>query len=135
MKIGIEEIIHCAHKLKMKDKNHPCGRLHGHSYRVIVEIEGDQDNHSVTNNTDMLVEFGDLKRAIRVYDHQYLNNMTLLGKKILKNPTVENFAKWILHDICMSVVNKYMTVKVRIYETEDCWAEVIRKAKFPLMDK
>lgn len=70
--------------------NHPgrCRRLHGHSYRFIVEIEGE-----IEPVQGMVLDFGDLdalvERAVLARcDHYHLNDF-------IENPTAEWIAVWI----------------------------------------
>lgn len=68
---------------------HPgkCGRLHGHSYRLVVTVA-----RAVDPTTGLAIDFGDLKRIVErevvaVLDHAYLND-------VMDNPTAENIAVW-----------------------------------------
>ncbi len=78
-----------AHRLPRVPEGHKCARLHGHSYRVEVHVEGPVDPDS-----GMVVDFADIKAAFRPLserlDHFYLNDV-----EGLENPTSENLAKWI----------------------------------------
>ena len=78
-----------AHRLPNVPEGHKCRRLHGHSYRVEIHVEGKLDRH-----TGMVIDFADLKAAFQPYwqqlDHNYLNE--IVG---LDNPTAENLAMWI----------------------------------------
>ena len=69
---------------------HPgaCSRLHGHSYRFIVELEGPIDGYS-----GMVIDFGDLdlvvkERVLDLVDHRHWNDR-------LENPTAEWISVWI----------------------------------------
>jgi len=78
-----------AHQLPNVPEGHKCGRLHGHSYRVLIHVGGDVDAVS-----GWVMDFGDIKRAFQPLheqlDHHYLNEV-----EGLKNPTSENLARWI----------------------------------------
>jgi 6-pyruvoyltetrahydropterin/6-carboxytetrahydropterin synthase len=78
----------CAHKLEGMPEGHQCGRLHGHSYRGSVTFVG--TNLDTTGFLIDLTWLGFLKEK---YDHRYLNEV------MSSNPTVENFARAILHDL------------------------------------
>ena len=67
-----------AHRLE----GHPkCGRLHGHSYRVIFELQAEDLNE----NDRMVLDYADLdpiKQFIdNTLDHRYLVGLELLGLK------------------------------------------------------
>jgi 6-pyruvoyltetrahydropterin/6-carboxytetrahydropterin synthase len=78
-----------AHRLPHVPDGHKCGRLHGHSYRVTVHVEGEVDP-----STGMVMDFADIKAAvapvIERLDHYYLNEV-----EGLDNPTSENLALWL----------------------------------------
>jgi 6-pyruvoyltetrahydropterin/6-carboxytetrahydropterin synthase len=78
-----------AHRLPNVPDGHKCARLHGHSYRVIVNVTG-----PVGEETGWVMDFGDLKDAFcplaQQLDHYYLNEVPGL-----ENPTSENLARWI----------------------------------------
>lgn len=81
--------IEAAHRLPNLPAEHKCSRLHGHSFRVEIHIEGDVDPE-----LGWVMDFADLKQAFRpLYeqlDHHYLNEIPGL-----ENPTSENLACWI----------------------------------------
>ena len=78
-----------AHRLPHVPQGHKCGRLHGHSFRVVLHVEG-----SVEPESGWLMDFAELKEHFApLYDrldHHYLNE---IGG--LENPTSENIARWI----------------------------------------
>lgn len=78
-----------AHHLPRVPEGHKCRRLHGHSYRVEVEVEGEVDPE-----TGWLVDYAEIKAAFaplhEALDHRYLNEVAGL-----ENPTSENLARWI----------------------------------------
>lgn len=78
-----------AHHLPHVPKGHKCGRLHGHSFMVRLEITGEVDPH-----TGWIMDFAELKAAFKPtydrLDHYYLNDIPGL-----ENPTSEVLAKWI----------------------------------------
>ncbi|MFA7278420.1 MAG: 6-carboxytetrahydropterin synthase QueD [Candidatus Gracilibacteria bacterium] len=64
-----------------------CERLHGHSYKLEVTVEGD------VGENDMVIDFGILKRIVvrRVIDkldHHHLNDL-------FENPSAERVCEWI----------------------------------------
>jgi 6-pyruvoyltetrahydropterin/6-carboxytetrahydropterin synthase len=78
-----------AHWLPTFPEGHKCRRLHGHSFRVEIVVEGD-----VPPQQGYLVDFGDVKAAIAPVrdqlDHRCLNDI-----EGLENPTSEVLAAWL----------------------------------------
>lgn len=89
MQIFKEFRIEAAHRLPQVPPTHKCARLHGHSFRIGVYVEG-----PVGATTGWVMDFADVAAAMApVYaalDHHYLNDI-----EGLENPTSENLAMWI----------------------------------------
>lgn len=89
MEIFRQFTFEAAHRLPNVPDGHKCARLHGHSYRVEVELTGPVDP-----GYGWVQCFGDLKAAfdplIAQLDHSLLNDIDGL-----ENPTSENLAVWI----------------------------------------
>jgi 6-pyruvoyltetrahydropterin/6-carboxytetrahydropterin synthase len=89
MEIFREFTFEAAHRLPHVPEGHKCARLHGHSYRVELHVQG-----AVGVDTGWVMDFADLKDAFRPLhdqlDHYYLNEVAGLD-----NPTSENLAHWI----------------------------------------
>jgi 6-pyruvoyltetrahydropterin/6-carboxytetrahydropterin synthase len=78
-----------AHRLPNVPQDHKCARLHGHSYRVAVHVEGATDEKA-----GWVMDFADISRVMKPVlaqlDHYYLNEVDGL-----ENPTSEVVARWI----------------------------------------
>ncbi len=78
-----------AHWLPTFPEGHKCRRLHGHSFRVEVVIEG-----VVDPDRGYLLDYGEISEAVeplrRRLDHYLLNEI-----EGLEIPTSEALAKWI----------------------------------------
>lgn len=113
MRIKTERKFSAAHRLPNYDGK--CSRLHGHTWKVEVAIEGEPDVE-----TGMLMDFVEIKNIIDDLDHQYLNDF-------INNPTVENIAKYILDHLARCQPRS--DFKIRVWETEDSFAEVDNQDK------
>lgn len=102
-----------AHRLPNLPPEHKCTRLHGHSYRVIVNVAGPVDP-----TLGWVMDFGDIKTAFRPIeaqlDHYYLNEV-----EGLENPTSENLAAWIW-DRLITPLPELTAVTVRETCTSGC---------------
>jgi len=82
-----------AHYLPNVPAGHKCGRLHGHSYRVILGLEG-----PLHPELGWVQDYGDVKAAFRPllerFDHICLNEIAGL-----ENPTAEMLAIYIFDQL------------------------------------
>lgn len=89
MEIFKDFTLEAAHRLPNVPPGHKCSRLHGHSFRIRIEVAGEPGAQ-----TGWIMDFGDLKAAFKpLYeqlDHHYLNDIPGL-----ENPTSEVLAMWI----------------------------------------
>jgi 6-pyruvoyltetrahydropterin/6-carboxytetrahydropterin synthase len=97
-----------AHKLP----HHPgkCKDLHGHSYRLVVSVEGPVDPRS-----GLAIDFSDLKaivvqHAVAKLDHKYVN-------ELIDNPTAEAMAVWIWDRLKPELPG---LAEVELWETRKC---------------
>jgi 6-pyruvoyltetrahydropterin/6-carboxytetrahydropterin synthase len=100
--------IEAAHLLPNVPRDHKCGRLHGHSFRIEIHLRG-----PVSNGTGWVIDFAEIKDAFEpLYnqlDHYYLNEV-----EGLSNPTSENLARWIWERLRPSLRG---LTKVVVHET------------------
>ena len=81
--------IEAAHRLPHVPEGHKCARMHGHSFRIDVHVEGPVDP-----KLGWVVDFADIKSAFAplfdAIDHRCLNDV-----EGLENPTSERLAMWV----------------------------------------
>ena len=77
-----------AQTLPNAPENHKCRRMHGHSFKVEISVEGEVDpapgwvyDHARISEA--------MKPLLQQLDHSYLNEIAGL-----ENPTIENMAAW-----------------------------------------
>ncbi len=110
MEIFCEFTLEAAHRLPHVPEGHKCSRLHGHSFRVAVHVEGE-----VGAARGWVCDFADVRAAFApvhdALDHRYLNEVAGLD-----NPTSERLAEWIwerlapdLPGLCQVVVRETCT--------------------------
>jgi 6-pyruvoyltetrahydropterin/6-carboxytetrahydropterin synthase len=97
-----------AHDLPTFPEGHKCRRLHGHSFRFDVVVEGEVDPAK-----GYLIDYGDIKAVcaplVQRLDHYYLNEI-----EGLSNPTSEVLAKWIYDRLKPKLP---LLAKIVVYET------------------
>ncbi len=94
-----------------------CARVHGHTYTLVVTVEGEPDD------TGMIIDFFDMKTIVKDtvitrLDHTYLNDF-------YDQPTVENVAADIFEtlDEAFKKTNAHL-YSVRLYEGDKSCVEV-----------
>ncbi|MCU0342406.1 MAG: 6-carboxytetrahydropterin synthase [Ignavibacterium sp.] len=111
-----------------------CKNIHGHSYKMIVEFEGELDKNQ------MVIDYYDVEKiinpVIEKLDHsfmvtkddktvlEFLENMN--SKKVVVdfNSTAENICTYLLSEIKKThLPSNISSVKVRVYETQFDYAE------------
>ena len=111
-----------------------CKNIHGHSYKMIVELEGK------LNEQGMILDFYELKKIVNPFveklDHSFLvysGDEELIiflekmdSKKIIVDfqSTVENIAGYFLGEISKNKFpSNISSLKVKVFETENVYAE------------
>lgn len=103
-----------AHKLPRVPAGHKCQRLHGHSFKVELSLEGPVDP-----DTGWFIDFAEIHTAWEplhnVLDHNYLNEV-----EGLENPTSEVLARWIWDRLRPTLPS---LTRVTLFETCDARCE------------
>jgi 6-pyruvoyltetrahydropterin/6-carboxytetrahydropterin synthase len=110
-----------------------CSRLHGHRWSVEVWIDGTPDE-----KTQILIDYNIIKNIINVYDHQVILNkedpmaevLSRFQTPVLTNgdPTSELLAVDIrdrLNTFCRENKMNARVAKIRVWESDGCYAEVL----------
>lgn len=115
-----------------------CAHPHGHNYVVYVTAEAEQ-----LDDVGRVIDFSVLKEEVggwvdTWWDHGFLLadadtalRAALAGAGNFKtfvmrdNPTAENMARYLLHNVCPVVLagKGVRVVQVRVEETENCYAD------------
>lgn len=132
MKISKEFKWEMGHRLPFHSGK--CKNIHGHTYKMRVEIEGDLDENG------MVMDYYDVSSAISPivdeFDHSFMvkeNDTDVLGfldklgsKKVVVpfETTAENITLFMLKKIKDRIASERIKrIKVRVYETEKTYAE------------
>ncbi len=106
-----------AHSLPNEECYGACSNLHGHTYRLTIEIEGD------INKYGWVMNFKDLKHIVKskvidVLDHSNIND-------IIAIPTAENMIIWIEKQIKDDFTQYNTKLKsIILYETSNSYAKI-----------
>jgi 6-pyruvoyltetrahydropterin/6-carboxytetrahydropterin synthase len=104
--------IESAHQLPNVPVGHKCGRMHGHSFQII--LHADQD----LKTRDMGIDYDHLDRVWQPI-HEELNFACLNDIPGLENPTSEVISSWIWHRLKPTLPELSW---VTVYETASCGA-------------
>lgn len=77
-----------AQTLPQAPAGHKCGKMHGHSFKVEISVEGEVDPASGWVYDHARIS-GAMRPLVALLDHAYLNDIPGL-----ENPTIENMAAW-----------------------------------------
>lgn len=81
--------IESARFLPHLNQNHPCSKMHGHSFKIILTLVSQLDP-----NKGWVLDYGEIQEKmtplLKRIDHQILNEV-----EGLENPTSELLCKWI----------------------------------------
>jgi|TARA_B100001250_G_scaffold411074_1_gene438878 6-pyruvoyltetrahydropterin/6-carboxytetrahydropterin synthase len=101
--------VESARSLPHLPDDHPCKKVHGHSFKITITING-----KVNENTGFVMDFSEIDSVFspihRMIDHTYLNEI-----KGLENPSSENLCRWIWSKLSSSLPG---LKKIEIKETE-----------------
>ncbi len=110
-----------AHQLTMVGEK--CENLHGHNWHIEVCVKGDK-----LNSAGVLVDFGDIKKAVKEVvkghlDHKFLNDLEMFANV---QPTSELIAVYIAQKV-QSILDQEKTKgikvsKVMAWESDDACA-------------
>lgn len=105
--------IESARFLPNLPKDHPCSRMHGHSFKIILTLKGEvdpklgwvMDYHEITKV---------MQPILKELDHRVLNEV-----QGLENPTSELLAKWI-YDRVIKQIKILTAVNISETPTTEC---------------
>ena len=81
--------VEAARSLPHLPDDHPCKRIHGHSFKITITVNG-----QINEDTGFVMDFSEIDSVFspihEMIDHAYLNEI-----KGLENPSSENLCHWI----------------------------------------
>lgn len=146
-KLHVEREIACSHRLNLHEGK--CFNLHGHNYKVIVDIKCSTIQDCGGASSDgMLLDFGTIKNIVDELDHKHLNEFfeikasstavdksksVNLYKSLAIQPTSERLCLYFATEILNQVYATYEPynfkenfetgIRVRMYESTNNYAE------------
>jgi 6-pyruvoyltetrahydropterin/6-carboxytetrahydropterin synthase len=110
--LSIETNFSAAHQIKGHEGS--CKRLHGHNWKVQVEVGSEQlDEIGIAIDFQKLSDL--TNRVLKKLDHQYINKLPPFKEM---NPTAENLARYIYEQIEIKLPESIKMSKVNLWEGE-----------------
>ena len=112
-KLNVTSDFSSAHKLNGYEGL--CKNLHGHNWKVRIGILCEK-----VDKIGMTIDFGEVKKNLNdimtMLDHTYLNELEYFKEN---NPTSENIAKFIYHEMKKSIkVQDCSIAEVEVWESD-----------------
>ena len=100
-----------AHQLSQMPEGHPCSRVHGHRWTVVVTVKREH-----LNLNSFVMDLHDLKALcdstfVALLDHRMVNH------QVHFTPTCENLAKWIYGKVAYGLPSAASMHSVEVIET------------------
>ncbi|HZT36846.1 MAG TPA: 6-carboxytetrahydropterin synthase QueD [Bryobacteraceae bacterium] len=110
--VSVEHTFAAGHSLR--NYHGKCENVHGHNYRVVVTVAGEE-----LNATGLLVDFVELKKRLRSIsdrlDHQYIND---LEPFTVVNPSAENLARYFYDELSSALQGEPGQAPIRVAEVK-----------------
>jgi 6-pyruvoyltetrahydropterin/6-carboxytetrahydropterin synthase len=111
--VSVEKTFAAGHALR--NYHGKCENVHGHNYRVLVTIQGQE-----LDSIGLLVDFVEVKKlmsqVIDRLDHQFINDVEPFD---ILNPSAENMAKYFYDEISTGLGESPVRVgEVKVWETD-----------------
>lgn len=114
--ISKEFAFSASHRLDGLAPDHPCSRMHGHNYVVVVELTGH------IGPVGFVLDYGELAPfktwLDATVDHRHLND------QVDFNPTAELLARWFSQrfQALVLVPSRVSEIRIGVSETPKTWA-------------
>jgi 6-pyruvoyltetrahydropterin/6-carboxytetrahydropterin synthase len=111
-RVFVESHFTAAHQLRGYEGQ--CGRLHGHTWKVRVEVES-----GTVDAIGISLDFKELKRLIDAplerLDHYHINEVPPFD---VENPTAENLSRYIYREIRDRLPDGVSVAAVTVWESD-----------------
>ena len=108
----------CSHQLSLPYES-KCNNMHGHTYKIEVELEGELDANG------MVMDFTKLKELVNSIslDHTTINDNEFF-KGLKWQPTAENIVRYIKIQLDTKWQPQWPSIsRIRVWETPNSYAE------------
>jgi 6-pyruvoyltetrahydropterin/6-carboxytetrahydropterin synthase len=119
-----------------------CKNIHGHSYELHVTVSSVEDYKNYIPAPGFMIDFKEIKKLVNILVVEKFDHKVILSKDFLSDnpsfssqenlvifeaePTAENLLIYILRNIQKSLPANIQLVKLKLYETNDSYAEWVK---------
>jgi 6-pyruvoyltetrahydropterin/6-carboxytetrahydropterin synthase len=119
-----------------------CKNIHGHSYELHVTVSSVNDYQNYITAPGFMIDFKEIKKLVNILVVEKFDHKVILSKDFLSDnpsfssqenlvifeaePTAENLLIYILGNIQKDLPSNIQLVKLKLYETNDSYAEWIK---------
>jgi len=119
-----------------------CKNIHGHSYELHVTVSSVNDYQNYIPAPGFMIDFKEIKKLVNILVVENFDHKVILSKDFLSEnpsfssqedlvileaePTAENLLIYILSNIQKGLPSNIQLVKLKLYETNDSYAEWVK---------
>lgn len=119
-----------------------CKNIHGHSYELHVTVSSVDDYQNYIPAPGFMIDFKEIKKLVNILVVEKFDHKVILSKDFLSDnpsfssqenlvifeaePTAENLLIYILSNIQKGLPSNIQLVKLKLYETNDSYAEWVK---------
>ena len=119
-----------------------CKNIHGHSYELHVTVSSVDDYENYIPAPGFMIDFKEIKKLVNALVVEKFDHKVILSKDFLSDnpsfssqenlvifeaePTAENLLIYILGNIQKDLPSDIQLVKLKLYETNDSYAEWVK---------
>ena len=119
-----------------------CKNIHGHSYELHVTVSSVDDYQNYIPAPGFMIDFKEIKKLVNILVVENFDHKVILSKDFLSDnpsfssqenlvifeaePTAENLLIYILSNIQKGLPSNIQLVKLKLYETNDSYAEWVK---------
>lgn len=119
-----------------------CKNIHGHSYELHVTVSSVNDYQNYIPAPGFMIDFKEIKKLVNILVVEKFDHKVILSKDFLSEnpsflsqenlvifeaePTAENLLIYILSNIQKDLPSNIQLVKLKLYETNDSYAEWVK---------
>jgi 6-pyruvoyltetrahydropterin/6-carboxytetrahydropterin synthase len=110
--LSIQKEISAAHQLR--DYDGPCARIHGHNWKIRIEVSADELDH-----VGIAIDFSEIEKLlwqiIGPFDHRNFNDIAPFDKI---NPTAEHISRYVYREMVKVLPEGIAIKNVQLWETD-----------------